>query len=110
MSPAVTGICNPAIPSSCGTLSGAGFLTWAISSFISLFMAVAFLAMIFYLIYGGIMWITSGGDSKRAEAAGKQITNAIIGLGLAALGWALIKFVGGFLGLDILGGFSIPKL
>lgn len=105
-----TGIYNPALPSSWQNLSGAAFLTWAISSLISIFTAVAFIAMIFYFLFGGIMWITSGGDTKRAEGASKQITNAVIGLGLVAIGWALINLIGKFLGINILGGFSIPRL
>lgn len=105
-----TGIYNPALPPHLQNLSGAAFLTWAISSFISIFIALAFLAMIFYFIFGGIMWITSGGDPKKTEGASRQITQAVIGLGLAALGWALISLLGKFLGINILGGFSLPGL
>lgn len=104
------GIYNPLVPSS-ETRAGGEWLPNAISTFVRVLLTVGFIAMIFYFIYGGIMWITSGGDAKRTEAAGKQITNAIIGAGLLAAGWALLIILDQFFGLDILKtGIKIPTL
>lgn len=103
-------IYNPLITGS-RTRAAGEWLPNAISAFIRVLLTVGFLAMIFYFIYGGIMWITSGGDAKRTEAAGKQITNAIIGAGLLAAGWALLTILDQFFGLDILKtGIKIPTL
>lgn len=33
-----------------------------------------------YLFYGGISWITSGGDKEKIEKARNTLTNAIIGI------------------------------
>ncbi len=46
-----------------------------------------------YLLYGGFLWMTSGGDSKGAEKAKATITNAMIGLVIIALAYAISAFV-----------------
>jgi len=102
------GIYNPALPT--GYQTGGSFISWIISSFISVFMLVGFVAMIFYFIFAGFMLVTSGGDQKKVQQATHQITNALIGMGLIAAGWALMKFVGQFFGLDFLEkGFKLPS-
>lgn len=68
------------------------------------------LLLFVYLVLGGIMWITAGGDAKKTESAGKQITNALIGFLLLAIGWAVAAFFGKILGINILNeGIKIPS-
>ena len=61
---------------------------------------LALILTFFYLIIGGISWITSGGDKGQVEAARNRITNALIGLAIVAGAWALMKLVGFFFGID----------
>ncbi len=104
------GIYNPLITGS-QTRAGGDWLPNAISAFVTLGLTVGFIAMIIYFVYGGIMWITAGGDAKRTEAAGKQITNAILGMIVAAIAWAVITVLDQFFGLDIIKtGIRIPKI
>ena len=103
-------IYNPLIPDSTNRTVGE-WLPNAIAVFVRTFMLIGAIALIFYLVWGGVMWITSGGDSKRAEAAGKQISSAIIGMIVLFSSWAIIKIIGIVVGLDILGdGLVIPTL
>ncbi|MDP3057633.1 MAG: hypothetical protein Q8N37_03910 [bacterium] len=62
---------------------------------------IAFIAIlgIIFLVYGGLMYVTSAGDESRAEDGKKTITYALIGLLLAGMAYAiesliLITFVG----------------
>jgi len=90
---------------------GAGWtnLSSVISSLIAVMLIVSALATFLYLLMGGFMWITSGGDAKKTEAAGKQITNALIGLGIVAAAWALMLVIQVFFKINILGGaINIP--
>lgn len=48
--------------------------------------------------FGGIQWITSGGDKGKAEEARNKITAAIIGLIIVAASYAVINLVVNFLG------------
>lgn len=49
---------------------------------------------LFFLIFSGIKFITSGGDPKQAEAAKKTLTYAIIGLVLVLSSFFIINFIG----------------
>jgi hypothetical protein len=90
---------------------GAGWTDLAsiISALVRVMLIVAALATFFYLIIGGIQWITSGGDAKKTEAAGKQITNALIGLGIVAAAWAFMRIIEIFFNIEIISGIKIPK-
>ena len=81
----------------------------AIGGLINVLFIIAALATFLYLVLGGIQWITSGGDSKKTEAAGKQITNALIGLVIVAVSWAIMKLVGTVFGIDVF-NLKIPVL
>ena len=48
---------------------------------------------VFMLIYGGLRYVISGGDSKRVTDAKNTIMYAIIGLIIAVLSYAIINFV-----------------
>ena len=65
-------------------------------------MVIAGLMVFFYLIMGGIQYISSGGDKAQAEAARNRITYALIGLVIVVGSFAIIKLVEQFFGLNIL--------
>ena len=48
---------------------------------------------VFMLIFGGIRYITSGGDQKKVTDAKNTILYAIIGLIIALLAYAIVNFV-----------------
>lgn len=50
-----------------------------------------------YMIYAGFLWMTSGGESDKAEQARTMITNAIIGLIIIVAAFAISTFVLGSL-------------
>ena len=64
---------------------------------------IAALLAFFYLILGGIQWITSGGDKTGMEAARNKITHAVVGLIIVGAAWAIMILVQNFLGVDIVG-------
>jgi Na+-transporting methylmalonyl-CoA/oxaloacetate decarboxylase gamma subunit len=49
--------------------------------------------LLVYLIYAGFLWMTSGGDSKKADSAMSYIQNAIIGLIIILASFAISNFV-----------------
>ncbi len=60
-----------------------------------------------FLVWGGIQWILSGGDKTQTQAARDRITMALVGLGIVAAAWALMKVIGYFFGVDVF-NFAIP--
>jgi len=67
---------------------------------VGLVIIFALIIAFFFLIIGGIKWITSGGDKAQVEEARNQITNALIGLAIVAAAWAIMKLIGFFFGID----------
>jgi hypothetical protein len=62
-----------------------------------------------YLVWGGIEWITSGGDKAGMEAARNRITAAFVGLFIVGAAWAITKLIETFFGITILGNITLPK-
>jgi hypothetical protein len=78
-----------------------------ITAAVGMMMIIAALLAFFYLILGGIQWITSGGDKAGMEAARNKITHAIVGLIIVGAAWAIMTLVQNFLGVQIIGGSSL---
>lgn len=82
-----------------------------ISGAVAWLLLIAFILAFFYLILGGIAWLTSGGDKAGVEAARNKIIAAIVGLIIVASSWALFQLVGDALGINFLReGVPVPPL
>jgi len=80
-----------------------------ISALVGVLLILSALIAFFYLIMGGISWITSGGDIASMETARNKITHAIVGLIIVGAAWAVMILVQNFLGVQIIGGtLSFP--
>lgn len=78
-----------------------------ISALVGTLMIIAALLAFFYLILGGIQWITAGGDKAGMEAARNKITHAIVGLIIVGAAWAIMLLVQNFLGVTIIGNSNL---
>ena len=77
---------TPAIvPSDASLVSLAGTMVTYILGIISI-------VAVLYLIYGGIQYITAGGDADKASKGRVTITNAIIGIVIILAAFAIYKF------------------
>jgi cytochrome bd-type quinol oxidase subunit 2 len=82
---------------------GTGFATdfgSLINAVLSFVMVIAALLVFLYLIWGGIQWITSGGDKGKTEEARNKITAAILGLIVLAASYAVLLIALRFLGFE----------
>lgn len=62
-----------------------------------------------FLVYGGIKWITSGGDKTAVEGARNTIVAAIVGLVIVFLSYFILNIILGFFGLE-LGKLELPTV
>lgn len=62
-------------------------------------LVIAALLVFLYLVWGGIEWITSGGDKGKTESARNKITSAVIGLIVVAASFAILQLALTFLGV-----------
>lgn len=81
--------------------AGAG-LAFYIAQLWKTIIIVGGLAFLLYLAWGGVEWVTAGGDKARVEEAQKKITNGFIGLAVLVASYAIIAFVQEVLGINIL--------
>lgn len=72
-----------------------------ITNIISLAFIVAVILVLLMLVWGAFEWITSGGDKEHVASARGRIINALIGLAILAVAFALFRFAGQFLGFDV---------
>ncbi len=79
-----------------------------LSAAIQVAMIIAAILTFAFLVWGGIQWILSGGDKTQTQAARDRITMALVGLGIVAAAWALMKVIGFFFGIDVF-QFNIPS-
>ncbi len=80
-----------------------------ISAIIQMFLIIAALIFFFMLVFGGIQWMTSGGDKAATEAARGRITAALIGLVIIFAAWAIIALIARFFGINLF-QFNIPTI
>lgn len=102
----VDGIGTISVPGTM-TLGSAQEAPGAISGYIGTIMSVAFgiglIGLLIYITYGGIQWISAGGDKKGLEGARATITNAVIGIILLSVMYAISVIFGLFIGTETAG-------
>lgn len=76
---------------------------------ITALMVIAAILALFFLVYGGFKWVTSGGDKGQIDAARKIILAAIVGLILTFLSFFILSVFLGFFGLS-LKSLTLPVL
>lgn len=70
-----------------------GDLVAVVGSVVSTLLGLMGILFAILLIYGGVYWMTSSGDSSRADYAKKIIRNSVIGLIISFSAYAISSFV-----------------
>lgn len=81
-----------------------------ISQAITLILIIAVVLALAFLIWGGVKWITSGGDKGKVESARNTIIAAIIGLVIAFLAFFILNLVLGLFGIDQFQNMELPNI
>jgi len=71
------------------------FTNWT-TSIVNWIMLVAGLIAVIYLIYGGILYITAGGDAEKATKGRTAVINAVIGIIIILLALVIVNWVSNF--------------
>jgi len=80
-----------------------------IGAAIEFILIIAVIVALFFLIWGGFRWITSGGDKAKVESARGTIIAAIIGLVIAFLAFFILSLALSFFGLSLT-NLTLPKI
>lgn len=73
-----------------------------ISNTVGFFTVVGGLMFIIYLVLAGLTWITAREEEARLSKAKQMFTNALVGLAIVVISWALAGVIGTIFGFDIL--------
>ena len=92
------GINNP-YENEYGTVGGLGTF---INNIVQMAMTIGGLIFFGLLVYGGIQYLTSGGNEDAVESAQNTLTYAILGLVIIAAAWFIVKILETVLGIQIL--------
>ena len=77
---------------------------------INVMFVIAAMIALWFLVQGGIRWITSQGDTKNVEGARNQIIAAAVGLAVTFLSYLIINVLLQFFIGTSLNNVSIPSL
>jgi cytochrome bd-type quinol oxidase subunit 2 len=78
----------------CGSVDGSGDkLTGIIKTVINILSVIVGVVAVVMIIFGGLKYITSGGDSSNVSSAKNTIIYAIVGLVIVALAQFIVRFV-----------------
>ena len=81
--------------------SDGGFGIW-LSNIMTVAMTLAAILVLFFMVWGAIEWITSGGEKGKIESGRNKISNAVVGLIVLAATTALFLIVEEFLNINVL--------
>lgn len=86
-----------------------GFATLgnAINNILTLSFVIAAILVLIWLIWGAFEWITSGGDKEAVGKARNRIINALIGLAVLAVAFALANVFAQFTNINLF-NLTIP--
>lgn len=76
---------------------------------INALLAFAGVAALFFIIYSGIKFVTSGGDAKQVEGAKKTLTYAVIGLIVILLSLFILNVISGITGVGCIKQFGFTN-
>lgn len=72
-------------------------LNTVIGSIVSGVVALMALVAVLFLVFGGVQYLTSSGEDEKVEKAKNTMTYALLGLVIAAVSYATIKLIVGWL-------------
>lgn len=76
-----------------GTVGLSNFIWHIVLNVIEAAMTLIGYLSVIFIIYGGVLYITSAGDSKGVEKAKSSIANAVIGLVISIVAVAIVEFI-----------------
>lgn len=95
-----------------GPTQGPVVLEKVLGGILSLLLTAGVVVFFLFFLYGGLTWISSGGDEGKAKEAKQRLTQALVGLFLLFSAFVILKLVGFLFGLDWLEKLQliIPRL
>lgn len=95
-------IINNALPITISNLTPGTGLAFYIATLWRTTVTLGGIAFLLYLVWGGLEWLTAGGDKTKVENAQHKISGALIGLIILVSSYAITLFVQSVFKINIL--------
>lgn len=95
-------IVNTSLPANVQAMTPSQGLAYYIAILWRSVVTLGGVAFLVFLLWGGLEWLTAGGDKTKVETAQKMITNALIGLAVLVGSYAIAYFIQGAFKINIL--------
>jgi len=82
----------------------------AVGTFIQLLLVIAVIVSLFFLIWGGVRYIMSGGDKGKIDSARGTVIAAIVGLIISLAAFFIVNVILTVFTGNGISGMTIPKL
>ncbi|MBP6913120.1 MAG: hypothetical protein KBC00_00730 [Candidatus Levybacteria bacterium] len=82
--------------------SGASAPSDIISFGLGMIVVIGIIASLIFMLYAGVLWITSQGDKTKIDRARRTITYSIVGLIIILLSFTIVRIIGFILGAQVL--------
>ena len=76
-----------------GTQIGTGNLSTDVGTIVNWFLGFVGLVSVLFIVYGGMLYITSAGDPEKAGKGKTILMYAVIGIVIVALAWTIVNTV-----------------
>ena len=80
---------------------GLTFIQHLIFRIVDIGIILSGLLLLIYLVWGGVEWLTSGGDKTKIENARSKLTHALLGVAIIAAAYAVWTLALTFFGVDV---------
>ncbi len=93
--PSASAIVLQSVPGQATFAFGTGDLTIGgiLRAIVTLALEIAGVIAIAFVVYGGYLYMTAGGNEDRTEQGKRVLTNAIIGLAIIILSWVILVVI-----------------
>ena len=71
------------------------------SSVISAIVGIGFIALLAFLVWAGIKYLTSGGEPKVVQQTHQIVTWALLGIVFMAIAWLVLQLIQTFTGVPV---------
>ena len=75
------------------TTADSGDLTYVVGSIISVALSVLGIVLLIFMLYGGFLWMTAGGDAEQVKKAKTIMINSVVGLIILLAAYAISAYV-----------------
>ena len=93
----------------CGTSEPAACVATIVGRAIQVLLGLLGIVLFVLLMYAGFLWMTAGGDAKKVTEARAMIVNAVAGLAVIAVSYAVASFILGQLAFVATGTQATPS-